>query len=422
MAIHFTFSYSVIFREFFTVMYANYYDMYQKTGIFSDEFFGQFLRTLGKCYVRCADVGECYATLSKITDKDGESWYKAWYEMANTLKTKANISWEANHFITAAYAYLRAAEYYRASEFFLRANPDDPRVIPCFDQLQFCFERAMHRLHPGSQKIWIPYDDQTLSGYLFFSDQSPKATLIVPGGYDSTFEENYALVPAALLHGYHILIFDGPGQGHVLRRQKLYMRADFEHVVSQVVDWLDEQSELGTSSYVLIGRSFGGYLAPRAACSEKRLAALICDPGQMDIAGSLNKMLPPNLMMLLKEGKADELNACFYQLFSENPMKEFYFKSRMYTHGLATPFDYLQALSAYTFVDRVQEITCPTLVCDNPSDRISNRGNTLYEALSCEKTYVMFDAKLGAGMHCEADANGQFQQVIFDWLDERFTQ
>lgn len=118
MAIHFTFSYSVIFREFFTVMYANYYDMYQKTGIFSDEFFGQFLRTLGKCYVQCADVGECYATLSKITDKDGESWYKAWYEMANTLKTKANISWEANHFITAAYAYLRAAEYYRASEFF----------------------------------------------------------------------------------------------------------------------------------------------------------------------------------------------------------------------------------------------------------------------------------------------------------------
>lgn len=402
-------------------MQTNYYDTYQKVGVFSDEYFGQFLRTLGKSYVQCADVGECYTTLSKITDKNGESWYQAWYEIASILQEKANISWEAHHFITAAYTYLRAAEYYRASEFFLRANPNDPRVIPCFDQLQFCFERAMRSLHPPAKKAQIPYDNQTLCGYLFCSDKSSKATLIVPGGYDSTFEENYSLVPAALLHGYNILIFDGPGQGHVLRRQKLYMRADFEHVISQVLDWLDGQNELGTSDYVLIGRSFGGYLAPRAACSEKRLAALICDPGQMDIAGSLDKILPPNLMMLLKEGRAEELNAIFYQLFSENPMKEFYFKSRMYTHGLSSPFEYLQALSAYTFIDKVKGIQCPTLVCDNPSDKISNRGNTLYDALSCEKTYVAFEAKLGAGMHCEADANGQFQQIIFDWLDERFT-
>jgi dienelactone hydrolase len=38
---------------------------------------------------------------------------------------------------------------------------------------------------------------------------------------------------------------------------------------------------------VLVGRSFGGLLAPRGASGEPRLAAMIVDPGQYDIAGSL---------------------------------------------------------------------------------------------------------------------------------------
>jgi hypothetical protein len=33
---------------------------------------------------------------------------------------------------------------------------------------------------------------------------------------------------------------------------------------------------------VLIGRSFAGYLDPRAASAEQRLAALVCDPGQVE--------------------------------------------------------------------------------------------------------------------------------------------
>jgi hypothetical protein len=38
--------------------------------------------------------------------------------------------------------------------------------------------------------------------------------------------------------------------------------------------------------------------------------------------------------------------------------------------------------------DRVETIVCPTLVCDNPVDTVSSRGNTLYEALRCEKTLI----------------------------------
>src|ERR1700692_3300276 len=60
------------------------------------------------------------------------------------------------------------------------------------------------------------------------------------------------------------------------------MRPDFESVVSPVINWLLEQPGVDPKGLVLLGRSFAGYLAPRAASFEHRLAALVCDPGQVE--------------------------------------------------------------------------------------------------------------------------------------------
>lgn len=75
----------------------------------------------------------------------------------------------------------------------------------------------------------IPYENRTLDGYLFTADKTekPRLTVIYTGGYDSLVEETfYSGVYQPLLRGYNVLSFDGPGQGQVLRRQKLYMRPD----------------------------------------------------------------------------------------------------------------------------------------------------------------------------------------------------
>lgn len=57
------------------------------------------------------------------------------------------------------------------------------------------------------------------------------------------------------------------------------MRPDWEHVVTPVVDYARSRSEVDPDQIALIGWSFGGYLAPRAASGEHRLAACIADPG-----------------------------------------------------------------------------------------------------------------------------------------------
>jgi dienelactone hydrolase len=70
------------------------------------------------------------------------------------------------------------------------------------------------------------------------------------------------------------------------------MRAEFEAVIGPVLDWLVTRPEVQTDKIILMGRSFGGYLAPPVACGERRLAALVCDPGQISLADTLRQRLP----------------------------------------------------------------------------------------------------------------------------------
>ena len=78
------------------------------------------------------------------------------------------------------------------------------------------------------------------------------------------------------------LVLEGPGQGGVLYTRRIPLRPDSEAVITPVIDWLLAQDGVDPDAVILFGRSFAGYLAPRAATSEHRLAALICDPAQYD--------------------------------------------------------------------------------------------------------------------------------------------
>ena len=48
-----------------------------------------------------------------------------------------------------------------------------------------------------------------------------------------------------------------------------------------------EQPGVDPKGLVLIGRRFAGYLAPRAVSAEPRLAALVCDPGQVEFVSRI---------------------------------------------------------------------------------------------------------------------------------------
>ena len=246
---------------------------------FDDEGFdAQLQRTVGKCDAGMASVGECLYIASRIQAGDRDSWYVAWSTFADGLAGQAAAAKLAGHTISAASLRLRAAEYYRQAFFWHRDNLDAKELNCAYRASVDAFRSALPDLpHPGRV-----LEGET-PGYLFAPPGvGPFPTILHIGGYDSTAEELYASAHLAIDRGWAFVCLDGPGQGSVLYDRRVPLRPDWEHVLPGMFDLIAGLPEVDARRIVLIGRSFGGLLAPRGAAGEPRLAALIVDPGQYD--------------------------------------------------------------------------------------------------------------------------------------------
>ncbi|HEY7827150.1 MAG TPA: hypothetical protein VIB99_02885, partial [Candidatus Limnocylindrales bacterium] len=246
---------------------------------------GQFVRSLDAVYAGSADLGEVFATARRVGPPEAGRWYAAWKATADRAAAIAERALADGQRVTARGAYLRASEYARQSFYFIRGELDDPRLQAGYAAHVAAFASAANLMAESVADVRIPYEQTTLKGYFCAPDRGGAArpTLIMPCGYDSTAEAGWVNVPDALARGYNVLLFEGPGQGQALYEQRLFLRPDFEHVLGPVIDWLVGRAEVRADRLGLVGRSFAGYLAPRAATVEGRIAALVCDPAQPDM-------------------------------------------------------------------------------------------------------------------------------------------
>jgi len=204
----------------------------------------------------------------------------------------------------------------------------------------------------------------------------------------------------------------------VLIEQGLYFRPDWEAVITAVVDWLLTRPEVDPRRIALMGRSWGGYLAPRAATGEHRLAALIADAAQYAPGNRRTGLLPPEYRAQIDTGDPAVLNPILEGVMQQSPFIAFSLNRGMLTHGVPTPLDFLRATAPYTIEGLADRITCPTLICEGENDVRGGDAKPLYDALTVPKRYIRFANDEGAGQHDEAGAASLFAQRIFDWLDE----
>ena len=194
------------------------------------------------------------------------------------------------------------------------------------------------------QVVKIPYEETTLPGYFFPASDSPGPTVILTNGYDGTLEELYfANGAAALERGYHVLAFDGPGQGTVILEQEIPFRPDWENVVGPVVDHALTMPEVDPDALVLMGWSFGGYTAPRAATAEHRLAACVSDCGPYDLYDATVARIPGVLARQLPDGNKVALRllarALGYVL--TKPTAGWALRRNLWVHAVDDPMTFL---------------------------------------------------------------------------------
>jgi hypothetical protein len=169
---------------------------------------------------------------------------------------------------------------------------------------------------------------------------------------------------------------------------------------------------------VLIGRNFGGYLAPRAAAFEHRLAALIADPGQFDEFDMAMARMPQEIREGIQQDNNPKVDSFLEKMVQDDAWR-FFLTARMRAFGAKTLKELLLMQREYSLKGLAEKIQCPTLVCDNVGDTVAGgQGKELYEALRSPKDYVLFTAEEGAAGHCEAGAQVLFHSKVFDWLDK----
>ncbi|MBN1376320.1 MAG: alpha/beta fold hydrolase [Dehalococcoidia bacterium] len=403
--------------------------------IFSDpEFAFELRRTMSAVYSGEADLGECLYTASRIKDGDMESWYSEWYATAEHFRKMGDESLSRGFNVSTFEAYYRAATYYRTAEFFLHGNPSDARILETWGKSRDYFVKAVHLDTIMFEEVTIPYAGTTLPAYFYSVDRSGKQRplLIVQTGFDGCQEELRPYAMEGIKRGYNVLTFEGPGQGAVIRLQHIPFQPDWERVVSPVIDYVVQRTDVDRNRIALWGISLGGYLAPRAAAYEHRIAAVIADGAVYDVGlnilRSMRKAGGPMADATSEELKDYLLtdpagfNDSIKAAMKMETQTRWLYEHGMFAFGVSSPALFMAEYIDFTIKGVAENISCPVLVSYSRTDSFDPGGEQakmLYDHLISEKTLMEFNEEYEADYHCQMGAWAQSFARKFDWLDER---
>jgi pimeloyl-ACP methyl ester carboxylesterase len=383
------------------------------------------LRAIACAYYGGSDLGECFSTLSRIGAGSANDWYREWNATADRLNAAAIESQRSGHAVSAREAFFRASTYYHVSYVPLFGFPVDPRLTSAFEKEVQAFLNAGALCDPRIESIEIPFEQYPLTGYFIRANTSGARlpTIVHVNGYDSNVQEMYfGNAPAATRRGYNCLLIDGPGQGRNLISGQTRLRPDWEVVVKHIIDYALARPEVDSKRIVLAGWSFGGFLAPRAAAFEKRVAALIADPGQWDQRAYLATLpLSPQDIQAFPDVDRRVFDPFEKWLRSSeaDPMMRWLILQRgFWVHGVDSVYDLCCAMLEFEVSSVAANIACPTLVTCAEGDRVGIGAEKLYDALTGPKAFVRFTKAEGAADHCEALSRSLYHQRVFDWLDD----
>jgi pimeloyl-ACP methyl ester carboxylesterase len=283
--------------------------------------------------------------------------------------------------------------------------------------------------------VSIPYEGGTLPAWFLRAPGASgrRPTLIVNNGSDAQNVDTYVYGGAAALErGWNALLFEGPGQGSQLFVDNVVFRPDWENVVTPIVDYLVKRSDVDAKRIALTGWSMGGELAARAAAFESRLAAVVLDPGYIDIYA----IFPAELRKVAEGGDQATVNKAWNEVVvpGATPMQQFTLKKRLEIFTQAAhqeslsgkvPTDWYtisRTMQQYTVSEVAHQITMPTLVVTYEDDSALTAGTTTPSVATLlpkgSTTEVTLGTNTGSEYHC-APMNPEWRnEVVFDWLDE----
>ncbi|MCJ1374229.1 hypothetical protein MMC20_005461 [Loxospora ochrophaea] len=392
------------------------------------EFSFEILRDLATAPYSGSDIAEVLTAAAQLTPGNFESYYSAFNTLANRVYNATQQIDIGRFPVSFRDAMFRASTYFRSADFYLHGNQSDPRINSLWVQETDAFDIAISLLPIPGQRVTLQAEGFEVPAIFYgVADQATrKPTLIIGTGYDGGQEELYhQMGKAANERGWNAITYEGPGQASVVREQHLGFIVEWEKVVTPVVDYLATLPEVDMSAIALVGFSFGGWLAPRAAAFEHRLAAVIALDGLYDFGGLFLPQLPPQLTPLFESGNQTGFDSTIDALRAEaaslNTSTEFRWvvDQGCWAWHTTSPFDWITQIQAYTLEGVVDQIQGPVFVADAQDDLFyQGQAQLLASKLGNRSTYHQFKTADGAGEHAGVGSFIMQNQVTLDWFQE----
>jgi hypothetical protein len=225
----------------------------------------QLRRGLGETQEGGGAVSEVLQAASRMKPGDAESWHEDCMRIALRNDARGDSAAQAGHMRSAMNCWLRAANYFREAEFWLK--PDDPRRLATFGRCEAASQKWLVQLEPPGEVVDIPYLPGTPMPAYFIKSPcggAKQPVLISVGGLDSFKDELWFMTGrGAVQRGMSVLLVDGPGQGGTLRRHGIPTRHDYEVPIGKCLDWLLQRDDIDATRIAVSGSSLGGYYSAR---------------------------------------------------------------------------------------------------------------------------------------------------------------
>jgi pimeloyl-ACP methyl ester carboxylesterase len=310
--------------------------------------------------------------------------------------------------------WMNAAFYYRAAEFF--TLPSDPDKESLYDTFIDIFYQKVCAGEPH-ERLRIPFDHTCLPAIRVPSSRSEcRGTIVIHGGFDSFIEEFYSLAVYFSVHGYDVILFEGPGQGAALKKSGLPLTYQWEKPVKAVLDHL----HLG--NVTLIGISMGGWLCFRAAAYEPRIQRVIA----LSIAFDYMQIpsLPIRLLVKILLQSRGLMNYLARLKMRGNFQERWGINNLMYITKTSTPMDATDILLQFNEHNLHSElVTQDVLILTGAKDHFIplkmhyKQVNALRNAKSV--TARIFTEEDHAENHCQVGNIGLALDVVEKWIEEK---
>lgn len=311
-----------------------------------------------------------------------------------------------------------AMGYLRMSEFFM--YDDNPYKQETYKEAVKLFEEVYAQYFDRGDVIrkQVPYKGGYLPVMVAKAKGRRKDTILLHGGNDSYYEELFKPMLYLQSRGFDVYLYEGPGQGGVLRVQNMKFEPEWEKPTGALLDYFRLED------VTIIGLSLGGYLAPRAAAFDKRIKRVVGWSIFPDFLHVILSDHPPKVTKIMEKifnGPLSHLmNGIYKKAMASNELIRWNLSHGMYAYGAKSPMDYIHQAQKFTLSEIGRQIDQDVLIIGAREDHF------IAPRLFCEEfavlsnvrslTFRLLTDRQDAGSHCNVGNVGLVLDLIAEWI------